>query len=180
MRRFPRGLEGMELLIGIVILAILLCVLAAPYTLPAGSVTDLSGKVGSVDNSHQISDMNPFAQAFYYFGDVNCHQIAERSYYLNGNEMPVCARDLGILIGLPIALFLLAYVSFRPKIWMVIVLLAPMALDGGLQYLTDYTSFNELRLLTGLLGGAAAAMFLAIAASMALGLDEKVKDRSSG
>lgn len=169
----------MELLIGIVILVILACVFVAPYTLPAHSVTDLSGKVGSVDNTQQISHMNPFAQAIYYFGDVNCHQIAERSYYLNGNEMPVCARDLGILVGLPIMLFALAYVSIRPKIWMVIVLLAPLALDGGIQYLTDYTSFNELRLFTGLLAGAGAAMFLAIAASMALDLDVPKKERSS-
>ncbi|OPY32022.1 MAG: hypothetical protein A4E32_01631 [Methanomassiliicoccales archaeon PtaU1.Bin124] len=180
MHRFPKGLKGMELALGLVLTALLFCVIIAPFTLPSGSVTDLSGSVGTIDNGPRISHFNPFAQAVYYLGDINCHQIKERTYVLNGNEMPVCSRDLGILSALPITLFALAFINFRPRFWMVIVLLIPMGLDGGLQAFTSYTSFNELRFITGILGGIAAGLFLAMIARMALSPDPASESSLSG
>ena len=42
----------------------------------------------------------PTAHAIAYaFGDLNCHNLGERSWTINGNQMPVCVRDLGILLG---------------------------------------------------------------------------------
>jgi uncharacterized membrane protein len=175
MRKFPKGVKGVELTISIVFTVLLACIIIAPFTLKAGSVTDLSGKVGSIDNSRQISQFNVFAQAIYYFGDVNCHQIADRSYYLNGNEMPICSRDLGIMFGLPLTLFALAFTGFKPRFWMVVLLAVPMAADGGMQAVSHYSSFNELRLLTGLFAGAAAASFLAILALLAMTPEDSVQ-----
>ena len=83
-----------------IFVAWLAVLLVAPFTLPSGSVKDLSGAVGRLDNPGQEARMNPFADAVYTMGDIECHQIAERSYYLNGNELPVCSRDIGISIGL--------------------------------------------------------------------------------
>jgi uncharacterized membrane protein len=108
--------------------------------------------------------MNPLAQAIYWFGDANCHQIAARSYYLNGNQLPVCSRDLGIFIGLVAGLALTVAWPFRPRFYMVVLLVVPMALDGGLQAMTEYESNNLFRTTTGVLAGIGLAFFLAILA----------------
>lgn len=48
----------------------------------------------------------PLAGALYLFGARICHQIAERSWYLDGVQLPVCARCLGIYLGAAVALLL--------------------------------------------------------------------------
>ena len=63
-------------------------VLIVPWTLPEGSVPDLSGRSGSLDNMDSIEEMNPLAAAVYTIGDVYCHQRLDRSLTMNGNEMP--------------------------------------------------------------------------------------------
>lgn len=166
-------LRNVRLVLTLLFLGLLLLVMLAPYTLPAGSVTDLSGRIGDVDNSDQIAGMNPVAQAIYWFGDVNCHQMAERSYYLNGNQLPVCARDLGIFIGLVVGLALTVAWPFRPRLYMMVLLIIPMAIDGGLQSLTDYESNNLFRTITGILAGVGLAFFLAILAREVLLPDGK-------
>jgi uncharacterized membrane protein len=145
------------LAIFVVWLAVLL---AAPFTLPANSVKDLSGAVGRLDNPGQEARMNIFADAVYTMGDIECHQIADRSFYLNGNELPVCSRDIGISIGLltGMAIALLYVRRINPLI--LIAGLVPMVLDGGLQAVSNYQSNNGLRIVTGIIAGIAAALLL--------------------
>jgi len=128
-----------------------------PFTLAPGSVGDLSGTVGSVEND--FGGLHPVAQVVYFLGDLNCHTRSERSFELNGNQMPFCARDTGLFLGL--AAGMAAVLFLRPRSsWAVIVLLAlPVVVDGGVQLLFDYESTNPVRLLTGILGGGAAALF---------------------
>jgi uncharacterized membrane protein len=135
-------------------------VLLAPFTLPPGSVRDLSGSVGPIDNPDQLARMNPFAALVYWIGDANCHQIASRSYYLNGNEMPFCARDLGIFVGLVAGMALGTITQIKPRWYLVMLGFLPMVLDGGWQLVGDYESTNEVRLLTGILAGTAASLLL--------------------
>jgi uncharacterized membrane protein len=158
----------------------LLWILLAPFTLAPGSVVDLSGRVGTIENADQISEMNPFAAAIYWLGDANCHQLASRSYYLNGNEMPFCARDLGIFVGLAIGMALAIVTKARPPFVLLILGLVPMALDGGIQLLTSYESTNPIRLLTGILAGASVAFLIhLIAMNMRDIRGEKRSDRST-
>lgn len=135
-------------------------VLLAPFTLPSGSVTSLSGRTIAIDNMDQISEMNPFAAAIYYLGDSQCHQLASRSYYLNGNQLPFCARDLGIFIGLVFGMLIALTIKVRPRLYLIILGFVPMAIDGGLQLVSSYESSNPLRLLTGLLAGISAALLI--------------------
>ena len=37
--------------------------------------------------------------ALYLVGSLICHQIPERSFHVDGNQLPVCARCLGIYAG---------------------------------------------------------------------------------
>jgi uncharacterized membrane protein len=135
-------------------------VFIAPLSLPTGSVTDLSGTVGTVENWDSIEKMNPLAAAVYLLGDSECHQLLDRSFVINGNQMPFCSRDLGIFIGL-VAGMALAF-SGRLKVgWKIaLLLLVPMGLDGGAQLISSYGSNNLLRLATGILAGIGLAYLL--------------------
>ncbi len=144
-------------------------VFLAPFTLTPGQVTDLSGKAGTIDNQAQIDQMNPLAAAIYWFGDGNCHQIAARSFYLNGNEMPFCSRDVGVFVGLVGGMGLVLVARPKARIILPLLGLVPIAIDGGLQLVSSYESSNILRLATGLLAGISVALLLHAFASKVLG-----------
>ena len=89
-----------------------------------------------------------------------------------GYKFPVCTRDLGIYFAL--LLGMAAYPLVRriedenvpPAIYLVIALI-PIGLDGGVQFASDlgilpfvYESSNLTRLVTGAIGGFAAAFYL--------------------
>ena len=162
-----------------IFVAWLAIVLVAPLSLPTGSVKDLSGAVGRLDNPGQEAKMNLFAQAVYTMGDIECHQIAVRSYYLNGNELPICSRDVGLSIGLLTGMLIgLLYVR-RINPFLLAVGLLPMVLDGGLQAVSSYQSNNSLRIVTGTVAGVAVALLLCEFAAryLEVGPDEVTKDK---
>jgi uncharacterized membrane protein len=55
------------------------------------------------------------ALVVYGVGGVVCHQLPERSFYLWGRQLPVCARCTGIYAGAAIAA--IGYVVGRPLRW---------------------------------------------------------------
>jgi len=153
--KVPVAKRHMLVLEGI-LMAVLFSILIAPLTLPTGSVGDLDGSIGSLDHGDDLNDLPWLQRAVYLLGDVNCHQQTERSFFLNDNQIPFCARDLGLLAGATVGLALFILLGRRvPWAWL-LALLVPMAVDGVLQAITDYESSNALRLLTGLFAGAAA------------------------
>jgi len=164
-------------------LAWVLLMFLAPLSLPAGSVKDLSGVVGRVDNANQTSQMNPFARWVYEGGDVNCHQKASRSLYVNGNEMPYCSRDLGIFFGMMLGCMLGLYIVLDLKAWYIIGGLVPIGIDGVGQLLGFWESTNPVRLLTGGLAGfitGIALAFIFLVAEQALEDRRKAKRMAKG
>jgi uncharacterized membrane protein len=149
----PRQFHPLVLVPVAITTAWLLIMFLAPLSLPSGSVTDLSGSVGRVDNANQTSKMNPFARWVYEGGDVNCHQKASRSLFINGNEMPYCSRDLGIFFGMMLGTMVGLYIVLDLKVWYIIGGLVPMGIDGVGQLLGYWESTNPVRLLTGGLAG---------------------------
>jgi uncharacterized membrane protein len=152
----------------------------APCVLPRGTVKDLDGAANRIDYAEKWSNFSAFPKLIYYLGDAECHQKSERSFELNGNQMPVCARDVALFVGLSaglvVAIFLtpspdpavsiLAMFPTRFRNWamkkltpggflfiLLIVALVPIGLDGTAQLLTGYESTNLRRVLTGLLAG---------------------------
>jgi len=81
-----------------------------------------------------------------------CHQMEARSFTVRGYQFPLCARCTGIAIGHIIGLILGCAADV--SLWIALLML-PLALDGGIQYLTAYESNNRRRLVTGILYGAA-------------------------
>ena len=192
---------------------LLLCFLV-PMAMPEGSVPQLSGRANAIDyatfdswgntNVGEHADMghdqsehggffawselNPIFAFTYAFGDLNCHQKHERSWEINGNQMPVCARDIGIFLGFALGAALFGwrglnrwtirdtFLSVFPDDFlqttyandnrtrdMAILLtlgIVPMAIDGFTQLLTDYESVNPLRLVTGMAAGMVIGWFV--------------------
>jgi uncharacterized membrane protein len=157
----------------------LITMFTAPFTIPPNSVSGLDGNANIIDHSDLWGDLNPYAALVYTMGDFSCHQKESRSFFLNDNQMPVCARDVGLAFGFIIGAVLFAYsipnsdpfvMSLTPflrektrsmgrkKIIVLSVLIAsiftiPIAFDGLRQTFTSYESTNPVRLATGLLFG---------------------------
>ena len=178
----------------------------APLLLAEGTVPEINGRANTIDfassngtlshgNSPQgmahthadgsihyhdsfvWSDLDPYTGFVYAFGDLNCHQNHERSWEINGNQMPVCTRDVGIFFGLMIGGLFFSrrafnrwtvrdtclsmlpdewlndvYVKNRRTIaWLAfgVVLCVPLLIDGFTQLLTSYESNNLARPFTG-------------------------------
>lgn len=76
----------------------------------------------------------------------HCHQRQDRSFFIRGRQMPLCARCTGLLVGsFAVPLFVL---SLR---WQVAVaLFAAFVVDSVSQFVGLRSSNNVLRLVTGL------------------------------
>ncbi|MCL4458779.1 MAG: DUF2085 domain-containing protein [Chloroflexi bacterium] len=103
------------------------------------------------------------AQWIYMAYTLSCHQLPERSFFLFGYQMAYCQRDTAIyttmfLCGL---LFALGREGMKPLPWRLYLLfIAPMAIDGLGQALGWWESTWEVRILTGILFGAASIWLL--------------------
>ena len=93
-----------------------------------------------------------------------CHGIDERSIYIDGKPMAVCARCLGIYAGY--VLGLIVYPFFRrvsstnlPQRRWLILAMVPMGIDVLLSLLGFFDNTHLTRTLTGLIAGAAGAFY---------------------
>lgn len=78
--------------------------------------------------------------------------MPERSFFFKGNQFPICARCTGILIGYIIGIIYI--VIFKElHIFLELLLMIPLLIDGTGQYLGYFQSTNVRRLLTGILAG---------------------------
>jgi len=136
-------------------------VVTAPFMVPPNTLKDLSGRVGTHENDEQFASIGPLPHAVYWIGDAECHQIASRSYFLNGNEMPFCSRDVGLFFGIAAGFGLMAFYRYKMHPIFAILALVPIGLDGGLQAVTAYESTNPVRLITGLVAGFGLALLIA-------------------
>jgi uncharacterized membrane protein len=127
-----------------------------PFAIPQNTVEDLSGVMGVADNEKIIDEMPAPWDSLYGCGDRLCHQKEERSFFINGNQMPFCARCTAIWLGLAVGLgFLVFYkIELNEKfIYLIIIGLAPIGIDGVGQLFGFWESTNIVRLITGLLIG---------------------------
>lgn len=88
------------LVIAAVLAAFLALDAAAPLLRPFGTVLGLDGSPGIIDHPDLWSGMDPLSKAAYWLGDFFCHQDEARTLILNGNEMPICIRDVALMASL--------------------------------------------------------------------------------
>ncbi len=81
-----------------------------------------------------------------------CHQIPERSFFFRGYQFPLCARCTGITFGY-IMSFLLLILELLVPMWLCMLFLAPLIIDGSIQLIFTIMSNNIRRFTTGTLFG---------------------------
>ena len=142
-----------------------------------------------------MADGHVYEAIIYLFGDLNCHQKHTRSYEINENQMPICARDIGIFSGGTVGFFILffatPYTGFyrtffsilperfqeralkRKRLLFILILIlsvVPTGFDGSYQLVSDYESTNFTRITTGFLFGVPVS--LAFGAFLMTGTEE--------
>ena len=94
-----------------------------------------------------------------------CHRIPERSFFIKGHQFPVCARCTGFYTGLVVYLIFNLFYKHpydMNMLFISMVLMIPVAIDGGTQYFGPRESTNNLRFITGFIGGIGLIIFLKI------------------
>lgn len=81
-----------------------------------------------------------------------CHQRPDRSFFIKGRQLPLCARCTGILIGYFLGV-IIAFITKCSFHQFYLLLLIPMIVDGTIQQRYMIESNNLRRLITGILGG---------------------------
>ncbi|MGI6151328.1 MAG: DUF2085 domain-containing protein [Christensenellales bacterium] len=89
---------------------------------------------------------------FRFFGFLGCHQRPDRSFFIRGRQLPLCARCTGIFVGYLVA-GALSLLRILPPLWVcAIALLFPLA-DWSAQTWFGRESTNVRRFATGTIGG---------------------------
>ena len=87
-----------------------------------------------------------------HFGRMTgCHQMPQRSFFVRGFQLPVCARCVGVLFGNIAAIF--GVFIYVPHVFVLLAFCAAMFLDWFLQRVNRLAGTNPRRLVTGVLGG---------------------------
>jgi uncharacterized membrane protein len=94
-----------------------------------------------------------------------CHQLPERSFYLAGYKLAVCARCTGIYSGFLLLLLMYPLVrSFREtslphRRWLLLAT-TPLVIDFALTFLGIWENTHTSRFLTGFLFGAVTVFYI--------------------
>ena len=109
-----------------------------------------------------------------------CHQLPERSFFIDGHPFAVCARCTGIYAGFAVATVLyplarsLRQIETPARKWLFIAA-APLAIDFAIEFFGVSHNTHSSRLATGALLGAAAVFYI-----MPGLLDLSLRDWKSG
>ncbi|MBO3800383.1 MAG: DUF2085 domain-containing protein [Candidatus Brockarchaeota archaeon] len=95
---------------------------------------------------------------FNFIGSLVCHQRPDRTLWIGGNYLPVCARCTGAYLGLLLGYVLIPFLSNKeargpPNLYLSLVLILPLWIDSIGQMLGFWSSTNDARLITGILFG---------------------------
>jgi len=121
--------------------------------------------------------LDSLSRSFFASYSRVCHQKAERSIFIFGGQMAVCARCFGIYLGFLVGTIALPMYSKIenvriPDAKLVLLSAIPLAIDGLTQLTGFRESNNELRLLTGFLFGLIVISYLIPLALVRLGACE--------
>ena len=94
-----------------------------------------------------------------------CHRKPERSFFIKGHQFPVCARCTGFYTGLIVYLIFNSFYNHNydfNTLFISMILMVPVAIDGLTQYFGPRESTNSIRFVTGFIGGIGLIIFLKI------------------
>lgn len=105
---------------------------------------------------NQVKCKHQHSSLFQWFP---CHRRADRSFFVKGKQMPICARCTAILIGYlftPLAIGMHLTIPF----YIILLMCIPMLIDGFTQLWKWRESSNILRFLTGITFGIGQSLFI--------------------
>ena len=108
---------------------------------------------------------NGLAFAIYRAFGTMCHQMPERSYFIDGHKFAVCARCTGVYFGFAFTLLLYPLIrSLRstatPPRSLLILATLPLAIDFSLTFFGFWENTHTSRLLTGAFLGSVAVFYV--------------------
>jgi uncharacterized membrane protein len=83
---------------------------------------------------------------------LGCHQMPDRSFSYEGYQFPVCARCTGVIIGELVSIITILC-ALKISLVYAAVMIVPLVVDGGLQYINIWKSNNLRRIITGIFAG---------------------------
>lgn len=97
---------------------------------------------------------NKSSEILYKIFSYTCHQDPSRSFFFFEHQLPVCARDTAIYAamlvgGLALPFFIDTKSRKVPPIWIFVLAMIPIGIDGTTQLLGLRESTNEIRIITG-------------------------------
>jgi uncharacterized membrane protein len=100
----------------------------------------------------------PVSAAIYLAGSFICHQRPERSFHLDGAQLPVCARCLGIYLGAAAGAVVAPFSGYvrRARLLLVTAVLPALA-SLAVEWSGWSPLSNTIRAATGVVGGAVVA-----------------------
>ena len=108
---------------------------------------------------------NGLAFAIYHAFAPLCHQLPDRSYFIDGHKLAVCSRCTGIYAGFAFTLLVyplvrsLRSVATPPRSLLILAVL-PLAIDFSLTFFGIWENTHTSRLLTGALLGSVAVFYV--------------------
>jgi len=105
--------------------------------------------------SINIPEAKFIGRFIYFFFQPTCHQIPERSFFINGEPLAVCVRCFAFYTG---GLLFLGYILIRKiqtklNLKLIAILSFPVIIDFLMEKIGIYQNIEELRFVTGLLLG---------------------------
>jgi uncharacterized membrane protein len=111
------------------------------------------------------SGHDEIAHGIYGAFGMLCHQLPERSYFIEGHKLAVCSRCTGIYAGFTLTLLLfpligsLKNVVTPPRSWLLLAAV-PLLIDVGVNFFGFWHNTHTSRLLTGALLGCTAVFYV--------------------
>lgn len=128
----------------------------SPFLAPEGTYFGLDGSPIYIDHSWSPPE------AAYFLGDLLCHQMEDRCLVLNGSQMPICTRDLGLLAGFSLVsaacIPVIERLCSRKVLVIAIVLMSATVMEWIAE--TVLGDLPAERLATAIISGAGAALLV--------------------
>jgi uncharacterized membrane protein len=108
---------------------------------------------------------NEWAEVIYQAFGIVCHQRPDRSYFIEGHKLAVCARCTGLYAGFAVTLLLyplirsLKIATNPPRIFLILAAV-PLGIDFSLTFFGIWENTHTSRLLTGALLGSVAVFYV--------------------
>jgi uncharacterized membrane protein len=111
------------------------------------------------------SGYDEIAGAIYGAFGMLCHQLPERSYFIEGHQLAVCSRCTGLYAGFTFTLLLYPLIGSLkktvapPRSWLLLSAV-PLLIDVAVNFFGFWHNTHGSRLLTGALPGAVAVFYV--------------------